>query len=296
MVLLAWRYLRRPTRRLYWGLLVFLAAGVLWNLDAGLPSLGAWAATVCFAELFAYDWRTAARRVIGHLAAAGCVLAAVAAFYSMVIRLRYGVFPDYGQFFFYQRLYFAAGFAKLPMTPLSAWVLVGLVYLGGMAHAAFALAARQPTPRANMTFLLAVLGVGLSSYYQGRSHPNVLLLVCWPCLILLTLFLDDLLLRLRENPLALLPWFATAIISWFLVGSAWTLAPEIRSIAKKIAADYGMMLNANNSSPRREELALLAARRSAERESGDCRSLRLLHPFGVRAFRSKPFLLFTNGP
>jgi hypothetical protein len=257
MVLLAWRQLRRPTRRLYWGLLAFLAVGVLWNLDAGLPSLLTWTATLCFAELFADNWRAAARRVAGHLTATGASLATVVAVYSAVIRLRYGAFPDYGQLFYYQRLYFMAGFYKLPMSPPSTWVLVGLVYLGGLAYAAFALAARQGTPRAKMIFLLSVLGVGLSSYFQGRSHPIVLLLVWWPCLLLLTLFLDDLMLRLKEKPVGLLPWSATAVVAWFLVGSACSLAPEVRAITKKIRVDYRSMLDRKAPRLRHQEAALL---------------------------------------
>ena len=39
LVPLGWRYLGRPTRGAYWGLLAFLSAGVLWNLDSGLPAL-----------------------------------------------------------------------------------------------------------------------------------------------------------------------------------------------------------------------------------------------------------------
>jgi hypothetical protein len=258
MVLLAWRQLRQPARWLYWALLAFLAVGVLWNLDAGLPSLLTWTATLCFAELFDENWRVAARRVVGHLAAAGCVLTTVAALYSGVIRLRYGVFPEYGQFFYYQRLYFMAGFYKLPMNPPSTWVLVGLVYLAGLAYAAFALAARQGTPRAKMTFLLSILGVGLSSYYQGRSHPVVLVLVWWPCLLLLTLFLDDLLLRLKEKPTGPLPLFTTAVLAWFLVGSACSLTPELRTIGNKIGADYQVMFNSKAPRLRQKEVALLA--------------------------------------
>jgi hypothetical protein len=177
--------------------------------------------------------------------------------YSAVIRLRYGAFPDYGQFFYYQRLYFMAGFYKLPMSPPSTWVLVGFVYLAGLAYAAFALAARRDAPRAKMIFLLSVLGVGLSSYFQGRSHPIVLLLVWWPCLLLLTLFLDDLVLRLKEKSAGLLPWSATAVVAWFLVGSACSLAPEVRAVTKKIDVDYRSMLDRKAPRRRQQETALL---------------------------------------
>jgi hypothetical protein len=258
LVLLAWRQLRRPARWLYWALLAFLAVGVLWNLDAGVPSLLAWTATLCFGELFGDDWRRVARRVMGHLAAAGCVLTAVAALYSGAVWLRYGAFPDYGQLLYYQRLYYAAGYYKMSMYPFTTWVLVGLVYLSGLAYAAFAVVERQGTPRAKMIFLLSILGVGLSSYFQGRSHPIILFMVWWPCQLLLSLFLDDLLLRRKENPVRLLPWFATAVLAWFLVGSACSLVPEVRFIGNGIDTRYRVMFDPKVPRHRQEEAALLA--------------------------------------
>jgi Concanavalin A-like lectin/glucanases superfamily len=257
LVFFAWRQFYCPTRWLYWSLLTFLAVGVLWNLDAGLPALLAWMATLCFAELFGRDWRGVARRVACHLAAAGCVLTAVVALYSGVIRLRYGAFPDYGQFFHYQRLYFVAGYYRLPFTLPSPWMLVVLTYLAGLAYAAFALVARRDSPRAKIIFLLSVLGVGLSSYYQVRSHPIVLLLVWWPCQILLALFLDELLLRLKHKPASLLPWCATAVLAWFLVGSACSLAPELRLTGKAVAANYRQTSDPKVPKQRQEEAALL---------------------------------------
>jgi concanavalin A-like lectin/glucanase superfamily protein len=257
LVPLGWRYLRRPTRGLYWGLLAFLAAGVLWNLDSGLPALLAWAATLCFAELCGGDGWAAARRVAGHLGAATAVPAGAFLLYSAAIRLAYGAFPDYGQFLVYQRLYFAAGFMKLPMQWPGAWALVALVYLAGLAHAAFALAARRGTPRAKVIFLLSVLGIGLSSYYQGRSHPNILLLVGWPGCVLLALFLDDVLARLKERPVRPMPWLAAAALGWFLVGSACGLAPAVGQAATVLAAKYRADGDPSAPPQREAETALL---------------------------------------
>ncbi len=202
--------------------------------------------------------RRLARRGAAHLGAAGAVFASVAALYSVVIRLSYGAFPDYGQFFHYQRLYYLAGYYKTPLTPPTTWVLVALVYLAGLAYAAFALASRRQTPRALMVFLLSILGVGLSSYYQGSSNPIVLFLVWWPCQLLLVLFLDDLLLRLREKPASLLPWLATAALAWFLVGSAVSVAPDVGLVANVIGTNYRRMLDPKAPRQHQEEAAVLA--------------------------------------
>ncbi len=109
-----------------------------------------------------------------------------------------------------------------------------------------------------IVFLLSILGVGLSSYFQGRSHPNILALVWWPCQLLLVLFLDDLLMRLPEQPARVLPWFATAVIAWFLVGSAYSLAPELRFTGNNIAVNFRSMFDPKVPRQQREESALLA--------------------------------------
>ena len=211
---------------------------MLWNLDSGLPALLAWTVTLCFSELFGDGWRVAARRTVGHLAAAASALATVMLLYSVLIRLTYGAFPDYSQIVAYQKVYFAAGFMKIPMQWPGVWALAALVYLAGFARAAHALAARNGTPRVHMIFLLSLLGFGLSSYYQGRSHPNILLLVWWPCHLLLALFLDDLLARLKERPARPAPWLTAAAVVWFLTGSAAGLVPEVGQVAAVLAAKY----------------------------------------------------------
>jgi hypothetical protein len=43
-----------------------------------------------------------------------------------------------------------------------------------------------------MVFTLSILGVGLFSYYQGRSHNIVLTAVLWPAVLLMAIFIDEL--------------------------------------------------------------------------------------------------------
>ncbi len=215
-----------------------------------------WVATLCFGELFA-GWRPALRRAVGHLAAAAAVLAAAVVLYSAVIRLGYGAFPDYGRFLYYQRLYFGAGYYKYPLSLPGVWILAVLVYLAGFAYAAFALAARRDAPRARMVFLLSVLGVGLSSYFQGLSNPIILLLVGWPGLLLLTLFLDELLSRLRERPADLGAWAAAAALGWAVVGSACSLVPELGFVGTAVAANLRAMAERAAGPQRSEEAELL---------------------------------------
>jgi len=49
----------------------------------------------------------------------------------------------------------------------------------------------EQSPFGAMYFLLSVLGLGLFSYYQGRSHDFVFTFVCWPGFVLLALFAQE---------------------------------------------------------------------------------------------------------
>jgi hypothetical protein len=245
LVLLSWKYFCRPNRWLYWGTTLFLSAGVLWNFDSGLPALVTWVATLCYSEMFATEKVSGPlfrKRVLTpflhsflHLAAAGVTLGLVVTAYSVAIYLAYGAFPDYRQFFQYQRLFYVTGFFMLPMKAAGTWTAVILVYLGGLARAAFALTTGRRTVKHQMVFLLSTLGVGLFSYYQGRSHPYVLSLVWWPCFLLMAIFLDELIGLVQQGSRRPLHLLAATLLAWLLGGYAWAVLADAGSIKYVLA-------------------------------------------------------------
>ena len=190
-VLLAWKYFQCPSRWLYWFLTVLLATGILWNFDAGVPSFLAWVSALCYAALFESGLKNKVRTIACHGAAAGGALLAVLGAYAGQGFLRFGELPHFQEFWHYQMLFYVSGFYMLPMPFPATWVVVVLVYLSGLAYAAHALSEKKNTPRAHLVFLLSILGAGLFSYYQGRSHPQVLAVCWWPCFPLLAIFLDE---------------------------------------------------------------------------------------------------------
>jgi hypothetical protein len=256
LVLLAWHYLHRPGRGLYWGVSTLLAAGVLWNLDSGLPALLSWAAFLTFGELCRRPCWSALFRGLLHLAAAAAALAGVTAAYAAYTFLGHGALPDFLGMLYYQRLYYLSGFSMVPMPLPGTWVLVVLVYLAGLASSFLALQSGRDTPRVRMTFLLSVLGTGLFSYYQGRSVSCVLSLASWPCFLLLALFLDELLGSLRGRPGRPLAWLTAGVIAWGLAGSAWSILPHLPPTAVRIRENLGACLSPGPS-PVEQEADLL---------------------------------------
>lgn len=224
-------YFRRPSRWLYLVSLSGLAVGVLWNVDAGLPAMVAWLGGRALTAV-ARSGRWAAVRAIAAdgLVAAGVLVAAFAV-YSGVVYSASGVAPDFGQMLLFQKVFYGTGFAMLPMPFPGAWVLVGLVYLSGLVFGLRSALAGNATPQAHAAFVLSLLGIALFTYYQGRSHPVVLLAAAWPAVPLSAVLLDQIASSRRlVRPLHLT---AAALLVWVLGGAAAGVVPcaaECRAI------------------------------------------------------------------
>jgi hypothetical protein len=96
----------------------------------------------------------------------------------------------------------------------------------------------RPALKARMVFLLSLLGLGLFSYYQGRSHPYVLTLVWWPCFFLLALFLDDVVAALRAGSRRLLHGFAAVVATWFLANYGWSAVVDLECVKNLVAEQF----------------------------------------------------------
>ena len=225
-VWLSWRYLLAPTRARYGLTMAILGVGPLWNLDAGLPALASWVAMLGYRELSERDRRPAARlvRVAAHVAVGALACGAALTAYAAFALARSGRLPDFAGFAAYQAMFYTSGFFMVPMPRVGGWYLVVMVYLAAVAFAAWRHAEGRATPRSAIVLQLAALGIGLFSYYQGRSLPPVLMLAWWPAVLLLTLLLDELVAGLGGAELRFprLIWAAT--LAAIIAGAAWPLA------------------------------------------------------------------------
>jgi hypothetical protein len=194
--------------------------------------------------------------MIAHGLAAALAFAGIVGLYSAVTCLLHGGFPEYGQVFHYQKLFYGSGYYMLPMKAAGTWLLVGLIYLAGLAYAAVAWAAGRDRVRAQSIFVLSILGIGLFTYYQGRSHVCVLTLAWWPCFPLLALFLDELVGRLRAGSRRPLDWCAATALFWVLAGSAGGLLFHGRMVCETTVKQL-RLIRATAPCPVEQEAALL---------------------------------------
>jgi hypothetical protein len=207
-------------RKRAFAILSFLACGfaLLWNMDTGVIAFAAWIFYLYWEALS--DWHSLGTRrtvitigmrtieAIGTLGAALCFL-------LLYTYARSGTLPDPSKVGFDQSLYYGAGYFMLPMPSLHPWNLVVLVYAVGLCLGANSLLKRlhpvktSEDPQArlwvNMVFLVSILGVGLFTAYQGRSHDHNLLATFWTAFFLMSLFADRLLRHVSRRSKTGLP-------------------------------------------------------------------------------------------
>jgi hypothetical protein len=235
-VLAVYAYWNRPTasRAAIAGALLG-GPGVWWNLDSGVVAIGSWICVLAVKALSeTLDLSPAGRRTWRtwrHLAISFGAAAFGFAMIYLALSAEAGRCLDIRLLTRFQLVFYLAGFGKLPM-PLSPhlWQVIIGIYLAGLIFGlSSAIRARRLAPGAGTILHLSVLGVGLFSYYQGRSHDYNLVHVSWPAVCLVFLFADRLLAAARARVLPRI--FAAGALPAASLGavclvSTWTFTPS----------------------------------------------------------------------
>jgi hypothetical protein len=237
----AWAYLRRPTavRAAAAGLLGGLA--VWWNIDSGAVTLASLLGLILartLSEGLAHGAGAGRWRGLGSLAAAAGMAALGLAGFYVILCLDAGQRVDLSPVLRYQNLFYISGFnmLRMPASPHLWHAVVGM-YVLGLTVPLGVLAVRRPLGVDDgMMLYLSVLGLGLFSYYQGRSHNHVLMLCVWPAGMLALVWCDRQLtaarygLLPRTSAAAALPALAVAALCAL---SLWRSGGEILQINRR---------------------------------------------------------------
>jgi len=190
------------------------AVALLWNLDTGLFVVIAHAAYLCVRPLIGLAQRqdagarpcdswsrtTYVRALLLHIV----IVAALVSAFLIVLgwNARAPLHVDW--LIKYQRIFYGVGFAMLPL-PLAPhpWMSILGIYLLALLSSFMAWHDSPATSRRDLIFYVAVLGLGLFIYYQGRSHIFVLMCVLWPALLIAVIEADHMLRAIRGRLLPL---------------------------------------------------------------------------------------------
>jgi hypothetical protein len=142
------------------------------------------------------------RQVIWSLLTGSCIPVAVVATFFLYLSIKSGGEIHLRDLVKYQTIFYSAGFCMLPM-PLSPhpWMAVLGLYLFGLIGGIFAHVRRRRSLAWDAMLYLSVVGLGLFTYYQGRSHDVVLTFVVWPAIVIAFVLADRTMRAVRAGML-----------------------------------------------------------------------------------------------
>jgi hypothetical protein len=191
-LLLVSRFLFNPSKRKYFIIWVLVSFSIAWNADTGIVVYLSWLALLFYNSFLKKTGRERIRAIGKHFSAAVCFILLTFICVSLFLYLRSGAFPNFGNFFMYQYIFTSLGYNMLFMPPFHPWNLVFLIYLAGLFISIRANLETRSTPVSQFIFFLSILGIGLFSYYEGRSHDYVFVAVVFPAIFLLGIFVNEL--------------------------------------------------------------------------------------------------------
>ncbi len=166
---------------------------IIWNVESGIAVFGALIVPLLIRFLF--DGAVARKRNAGVLALGALLpIAVVGGFFVVLYFKSSGALHPF-DWFKYQMIFYSTGFGMLPMPRYPhPWMTVLGFYLFAIVGAVWVRGAGQRSLHWDAMLYLAIMGFGLFTYYQGRSHDVVLSFVIWPA-ILIAFILADRVLR-----------------------------------------------------------------------------------------------------
>jgi len=192
------KYAKLPSKSVYYTSFILLSIAPLWNFDTGIIAFIAWVLFLIYQELFNSDKKTAIKKILFHILNGIVILVGIVILFTLYSWLRYGNIPDFSSFFEYQKYFYHYGFFMIKMPIFHPWNLTILIYVMGLGYGIKNLINKNKSFESGFIMFLAILGFGIFSYYQGRSHNFCLAPVWYPAFIILAFFTDRLLEEVKK--------------------------------------------------------------------------------------------------
>lgn len=198
-IYLSYCYLTKDNKVFYYLPFVIYSFAILWNFETGVITSISWIFLLVYKELF-LGIKGSFKPIIKHIGLFVTIAAFTFLAFNALLFIKYHSFPDFAGFLKYQKLFFGAGLGMLPMPLIHIWFLAVLIYMLGVIYSFNHLIKKNYCIKSSIVFFLSILGLGLFVYYQGRSHDLNLLHISYPAVIILAIYLDTIILNIKNNP------------------------------------------------------------------------------------------------
>jgi hypothetical protein len=206
------KYIYSPNKKNYILPFVFLPIGIFWNSDTGLIIFLTWPILLVFKEL-AQRKEKMIQNIMKHTLATMLSFGIALGSFVLFIYLRSGELPDFAGYFDFTKVFYVWGFFMIPMHKGHPWFLLIIAYMIGIFYGIRAIWKKEYDKESSIYFFLSILGVGIFSYYQGRSHDYNLLNIGFPALFILAIMMD----RLNQKKEMFLPSKYFYVVGLFLI-------------------------------------------------------------------------------
>lgn len=191
IMLLVVSYYSRSKKDIYYFFGFFISSlSILWNFDSGIIVFLSWVIVLCCEDFYLLDKKIAIKSAFQHILIGAYSVCLIFYSYSTYTFFRSGEFPHLSQIIQYQKM-FVSGYFMIPMTFPHVWLLAAVVFLVGLFIVINGLFDAKADRQKNFIILfVSVMGLGLFSYFQGRSHDLTFYAPVIFALVLLTLLTD----------------------------------------------------------------------------------------------------------
>lgn len=176
---------------------IISAIAIFWNLETGMIVLLVWMFSLGYEILFYNSLKSKETyKQIGKIIVMGILsLVLYYIMLNLITLIREGKAISIQDILFGQSIFLGSGFNMLRMKLVHPWILLVSIYAITLIISLRKLKFMSENNTKNfeknsILFSLAILGIGIFSYYQGRSCNDTFAFVIYPAIIILGIFLD----------------------------------------------------------------------------------------------------------
>lgn len=240
---------------------IISCAAILWNTESGLVVLVAWSCFLFYIKLFLLNNEPVKDKIkilLPYMAAPFLTVLAAFICVEILTYMRTGQWLDFYRCFYFQALFYKSGYYMLRMPLIShPWFIILIIYAIAEAKVincilSFQNCDKDQINRAAIYIMLAIAGMGLFVYYQGRSYILNLFIVSFPALLILAGFADEWLYNMPKDYkfLAKFYWLKPVLlmlpVSYFLLSCLYCVFVKNPNfsfdIVKKNTAEAGICM------------------------------------------------------
>ena len=176
---------------------IVCSVAIFWNIESGIAALAGWGSLHFYLNLNKKDRLKQIIKVFIKTSLS-VFIAFFAIFICTYIQSHQIINPV--SMFFGQFVFYAKGFYLKKMDIIEQpFVLVVIVYLIALSNSIISAVENRITQTDILKFTFSVIGFGLFTYYQGRSHVLCLIACSWPMYILIGILMQEYFNKYKES-------------------------------------------------------------------------------------------------